>query len=87
MYCAALKVGVHCHNCPEIPTERYIGVAQDEEHDLEAVVGVWYSCGFDSLGEKSTMMRGLDMAVRRCPLLEGLRKYKGENWTGRLYNV
>jgi hypothetical protein len=33
------------------------------------------------------MMRGLDMAVRRCPLLEGLRKYKGENWTGRLYNV
>jgi hypothetical protein len=40
MYCAALKVGVHCHNCPEIPTERYIGVAQDEEHDLEAVVGV-----------------------------------------------
>ena len=83
---AALKVGVHCHNCLEIPVLWYIAVGRDEEYDLEAVGGGWYSCDFDSLGEESKV-RGLEMTVRRCPLLERLRekgeKYKGENWAGR----
>ena len=84
MYCAALKVGVHCHSCPEIPVLRCIGVGRDEEYDFVAVLGGKYSCGFDSLDE--SRMRALDMAVRRCPSSERLRtgeEYKGENGTGR----
>ena len=84
MYCAALKVGVHCHSCLEIPVVRYIGVGPDEEYDLEAVGGQ-YSCGFDSLGEERTM-RVVNMVVRRGPLLEGWgrgKEYKGESGTSR----
>ena len=39
VYFAALKVGVRCHNCLEIPVLWCIAVGRDEEHDLEAVVG------------------------------------------------
>lgn len=84
MYFVALKVGVHCHSCPETPVLWCIGVGRDEGHDLEAVVG-GYSCDCDSMGEESRV-RGLGMAVRRCPLLKGLRKggkYKGENRASR----
>lgn len=79
VYFAALKVGVRCHNCLEIPVLWCIAVGRDEEHDLEAVAG-GYSCEFDSLGDES-MVRGLEMPVRRCPLLKGLKeggKHKGE---------
>lgn len=48
----ALKVGVHCRNCLEIPVLWCIGVGRDEEHDLEAVVGGCL-CDFDSMGEES----------------------------------
>jgi hypothetical protein len=72
LYSAALKVEVHYHNCLEIPVLWCIGVERDEGRDLEAVVG-GYSCDCDPLGEESRV-RGLEMAVRRCPLLKGLRK-------------
>ena len=72
LYSAALKVGVRCHNCLEIPVLWCIDVARDEGHDLEEVVGGHpYDC--DPLDEESRE-RGLEMAVRRCPLLNELRK-------------
>lgn len=80
VYFAALKVGVHCHDYLEIPVVWCIAVGWDEERDdLEEVVG-GYSCDFYSLGDED-MVRGLEMPVRRCPLLKGLGKrgkYKGE---------
>lgn len=71
-YFAALKVGVHFRNCLEIRVVWCTGEGRDEEHDLEAVVG-GYSYDFDLSGEESRV-RGLRMAVRRCPFLKRLRK-------------
>lgn len=68
-YFAALKAGVDCRNCLEIPVMRCIAVGLDEEYDLEAVGDGgddWdYSYDFDSSGGESK-----ETPVRPSPFLK-----------------